>query len=232
VKVEIWSDIVCPWCAIGKRRFEAALARFDHRDEVEVRWRSFELDPAAPSLRAEPLAEHLAAKYGVELAQAEAMQAQMTATAEAEGLSFRFDIARAGNTFDAHRLLHLAADHGLQDTLKERLLSAYLGEGEPVGDRATLARLAAEAGLDRDDAAAVLGGDAYADAVRADEADGRALGISGVPFFVIERTYGVSGAQSPDVLVSALDRAWADRHPLTVVAGAGGGDCADGACTT
>ena len=229
VKVEIWSDVVCPWCAIGKARFEAALERFEHRDDVEVVWRSFELDPTAPRELREPLAEHLAAKYGVSVAEAVGMQDRMTSVAAAEGLTFRFDIARSGNTFDAHRLLHLAAEQGRQHELKERLLQAYLAEGEAIGDPDALVRLAAEAGLDKDEAADVLAGVRYADAVRADEAQARAYGISGVPFFVIDGAYGVSGAQPPEALLEVLNTAWAATHPLTTVGGAGH-SCTDESC--
>ncbi len=232
MKVEIWSDVVCPWCAIGKRRFEQALARFDHRDEVEVRWRSFELDPSAPREREGDLAEHLAAKYGVTRERAEAMHRQMTETAAVDGWDFHFERARGGNTFDAHRLLHLAAARGLQDALKERLFTAYLTDGEPIGDPDTLVRLAAQVGLDAYEARAVLSSDRYADEVRADERQAGAFGISGVPFFVIDRTYGVSGAQPADALLEALETAWAAAHPLQVLTPAGGaGDaCADGSC--
>jgi predicted DsbA family dithiol-disulfide isomerase len=204
--VEIWSDVVCPWCYIGKRRFEAALARFGR--PVDVRWRSFRLDPDAPPEQDIPLAEHLAAKYGVSRADGEAMLERVAATAAHEGLEYRFDRARRGSTFDAHRLLHLAADRGVQDAVKERLLAAYFTEGEPIGDAGTLARLGAEAGLDRDEASSVLAGDAYADAVRRDEADARALGITGVPFFVADRAFGASGAQPPEMLLGMLERAW------------------------
>ena len=237
MKVDIWSDIVCPWCYIGKRRFEAALERFAHRDEVEVTWRAFELDPTAPAERDESHEEHLAAKYGMTREQAGVMIRQMTGRAAEEGLDFRFDLARAGNTFDAHRLLHLAAERGLQDTVKERLMRAYFTEGEPVGDRETLIRLAADAGLDAAEARTVLEGDAYAEDVRTEQSTARSLGISGVPFFVIDRTYGVSGAQPAEVLLEVLEKAWAQAHPLTMVGShAGGADhrhggaCADGSC--
>jgi predicted DsbA family dithiol-disulfide isomerase len=233
VKVEIWSDVVCPWCYIGKRRFEAALERFEHRDDVEVVWRSFELDPSAPTQRAGALDEHLAAKYAMTLDDARAMQAQMTQAAADEGLIFRFDRARSGNTLDAHRLIHLAAERGVQDAVKERLLLAYFSEGAPVSDRDTLLRLAVEAGMDADDVRGVLASDAYVDAVRADEREAAALGIRGVPFFVIERTYGVSGAQPGDVLLEVLAKAWADAHSLTTVGGRSpsAGACDDGSCT-
>jgi hypothetical protein len=140
VKVEIWSDVVCPWCYVGKRRFEAALARFPHRDEVEVVWRAFELDPAAPAERTGDYTARLAEKYGVEHAQAAAMVDGMTRAAAADGLRFRFDIARTGNTFDAHRVVHLALDRGRQDAVKERFFRGYLTEGEPIGDRPTASR--------------------------------------------------------------------------------------------
>ena len=218
MNVEIWSDISCPWCAVGKRRFERALAEFEHRDEVTVTFRSFELDPDAPAAREGSTAEHLAAKYGTSLEQAEAMNANMTRTAAEEGLEFRFDLARGGNTFDAHRLLHLAAAHGRQQELKERLMRAYLGEGELMSDHAALTRLALEAGLPEDEVRDTLATDRFADAVREDEATARGLGISAVPFFVIDRRFGLAGAQPPEVLGEGLRRAWEARTPLSVVA--------------
>lgn len=227
MRVEIWSDVVCPWCAIGKRRFEAALAAFEHRDDVEVRWRSFELDPTAPRSVPGGATGRLADKYGVSLEQARAMQQRVTDAAAGEGLRLRYDIAKPGNTVDAHRLLHLAAARGVQGAVKERLLLAYFTGGEPIADRDVLVRLAGEAGLDPGEAAAVLGSDAYAAEVRADEAEARALGIQGVPFFVLDRKYGVSGAQPTPVLLEVLRKAWAEAHPLTMVAG---GDT-DTACT-
>jgi predicted DsbA family dithiol-disulfide isomerase len=235
--IEIWSDVVCPWCYIGKRRFEQALAGFPHREQIEVRWRSFELDPSAPAERTGGYAQNLAAKYGTPLAGAQEMLDTMTATAAREGLAFDFGRARPGSTFDAHRLLHLAAERGLQDELKERLLQATFSEGEPVGDTGTLVRLAAEVGLDAAEARKVLAGDRYADAVRGDEQQARAYGISGVPFFVVDGRYGVSGAQPAEALGQVLAQAWAERSPLQMVA-AGGADgaggeaaaCDDGTC--
>ncbi len=219
LKVEIWSDVVCPWCYIGKRRFEAALARFAHRDDVDLVWRSFELDEAAPPSPAEPAtyAERLAVKYGSSLAQAQTMIDTMTSTAATEGLDFRFDLARPGNTFDAHRLLHLALEHGRQDQLKERLDRATFTEGSPASDHTALRALAIGVGLPAVDVDAVLASDRYADAVRADEAQARAYGISGVPFFAVDGRYGISGAQPADVVLQVLDQAWAERAPLTLV---------------
>jgi predicted DsbA family dithiol-disulfide isomerase len=227
MKVEIWSDVVCPWCYIGKRRFESALAGFEHRDQVQVVWRSFELDQTAPRVRDGDQAARLAAKYGMSRDEAVAAQARLTELAATEGLGFRFDIARSGNTFDAHRLLHLAAERGVQDQVKERLLAAYLVEGEAIGDPDTLVGLVAEAGIDAGEARTVVEGTAYADEVRADELEASAIGIGGVPFFVVDGKFAVSGAQPAEVLADVLRRAWAKAHPLVMVEGAPG---AGGAC--
>jgi predicted DsbA family dithiol-disulfide isomerase len=218
MNVEIWSDVVCPWCYIGKRRFERAVASFGHPGEVTVTYRSFELDPDAPAQRTGTHAEHLARKYGMTIAQAEQASQQMTQRAAADGLEFRFDLIRGGNTFDAHRLLHLAKDHGLQPQMKERLLRATFTEGLPIADKPALVRLATEAGLPAAQVQAVLDGDAYADAVRADEQRAARYGISGVPFFVADGKYAVSGAQPPEVLLQLLRRAYDERSQLTPVA--------------
>jgi predicted DsbA family dithiol-disulfide isomerase len=230
LKVEIWSDVVCPWCYIGKRRFEAALARFAHRAEVDVVWRSFELDPTAPALRDVDNAERLAAKYGMTRQQAVDSQVRLTQTAAAEGLTFRFDVSKSGNTFNAHRLLHLAGERGLQDEVKERLMQAYFSEAEPIGDVEALVRLVAEVGISSAEARAVLSSEAYSEEVRAEEREAAELGINGVPFFVIDRRYGVSGAQSADILLQALEQAWADSHPGLVLTPVGVG-ASDAACT-
>ena len=216
--VEIWSDIACPWCYVGKRRFEAALAGFEHRDDVRVTWRSFELDPAAPAERPVDGATHLAEKYGMSVEQARATQAQMTGVAASVGLEFRFDRARGGATFDAHRLVHLAAAHGVQDAMKERLMRAYLTEGELMSDHAALERLAGEVGLDGDEARELLAGDRYAAEVRADEQTAAALGISAVPFFVVDRALGAAGAQPPATLAVLLRQGWDARPAVPVVA--------------
>ncbi len=217
--VEIWSDIACPWCYVGKRRFEAALSAFEHRDEVRVTWRSFELDPSAPPAREGDGATHLARKYGTSREQALAMHERMTATAAEDGLDFRFDLARGGNTFDAHRLVHLAEAHGMQDAIKERLMRAYLTEGELMSDHATLERLATEVGLPADEVRDMLATDRFAADVRGDEQTATSFGISAVPFFVVDRQIGAAGAQPPEVLGELLRRAWADRPAIPVVAG-------------
>jgi predicted DsbA family dithiol-disulfide isomerase len=217
MQVEIWSDVVCPWCYVGKRRFEQALARFPHADDVEVIYRSFELDPGAARSRTGTHDEHLARKYGLTVERARELNQQMTATAAAEGLEFRFDRMRGGNTFDAHRLLHLALERGVQLDLKERLLRATFTDGRPVADHDALARVAVDAGLDEGEVRQVLASDGYADAVRADEQQAAAYGITGVPFFVVDGKYGVSGAQPADLLLQVLERAYDDNRPLTIV---------------
>ena len=232
MKVEIWSDVVCPWCYVGKRQFEAALTKFDHADQVSVEWRSFELDTNAPRVDDVPMKQILQRKYGMTEEQADQANRRMTDLAAGLGLEYHLDRVQRGNTFDAHRLIHLAAEHGGGDAMKERLLAAYFTEGRPVGDIDTLAQLAAEVGLDAGEVAATLHSDRYAADVRDDEAMASALGASGVPFFVIDGTYGVSGAQGADVILQAMERAWAESHPVMVVAG-GSDDqaaCADGSC--
>jgi predicted DsbA family dithiol-disulfide isomerase len=216
MKVEIFSDVVCPWCAVGKRRFEAALARFEHAGDVDVVWRAFELDPHAPARRGGDDAERLAAKYGMTRAQAVAARERLTATAAAEGLDFHLDRSQPGNTFDAHRLLHHAGGvgAGLQDALAERLFASYFTEGATIGEPATLVRLATEVGLDPRECADILAGDRYADAVRADERDALELGVTGVPFFVVDGTFAIAGAQDADTILGVLRRAWAKAHPL------------------
>jgi predicted DsbA family dithiol-disulfide isomerase len=226
MQVEIWSDVVCPWCYIGKRRFEAALARFAHADEVAVVWRSFELDSAAPRRPLGTLDEMLARKYGVTAAQAATMNARVTTEAAGEGLAYRLDLAQPGNTFDAHRLLHLAADRGMQGALKERLMAGYFTEGLAVGDSDALVPIAVEAGLDEHEVRDVLAGDAYAEAVRDDERRAAGFGIRGVPFVVVDEHYGVSGAQPPDAFLKVLEQAWTASRPLTMV----GGSAEAGAC--
>ncbi len=207
MQVEIWSDIVCPWCYIGKRRFEAALAAFDGREDVSVRFRSFELAPERPSTVGESLEQMLASKYGVSLEQAAAMNARVSTIAAAEGLDYRLERARPGNTLDAHRVTHLAREAGLQDAVVEQFHAGYFTEGAAIGDHDELVRLAAGAGMDAEVVRETLLSGRFTDDVRADELLARQLGISGVPFFVVDRRYGVSGAQGADVLLGVLERA-------------------------
>jgi predicted DsbA family dithiol-disulfide isomerase len=215
MRVEIWSDVACPWCYIGKRRFETALAAFEHRDEVEVRWRSFELDPGAPAAREGDRVERLARKYGTSRAQAEAMQEHITHVAAEDGVELRFDLVRDGNTFDAHRVAQLAAAHGLADAMNERLFRARFGEGELISDRDVLERLALEVGLPESEVRELLAGDGYGAEVRSDESIAASLGISAVPFYVVDRSMGASGAQPPEVFAQLLERGWAARSPVS-----------------
>jgi predicted DsbA family dithiol-disulfide isomerase len=210
MQVEIWADIVCPWCYLGKRRFEQALAGFGHRDDVDVVYRSFELDPSAPADSTVPTVQLLASKYGMTPEQAEDTQRQMEERAAADGLTFRMDNLRSGNTRDAHRLLQLAKADGRQAELVEALHRAYFTEQESVFDHASLARIAVGAGLDPGDVDKVLTTDQFADEVTEDETTASSLGATGVPFFVIDRKYGISGAQPAETIARALQHAWDD----------------------
>jgi predicted DsbA family dithiol-disulfide isomerase len=209
LRVDVWSDIVCPWCAIGKHRLDRALASFPHHKDVEVVWRAFELDPSAPRIREGDQASHLAKKYGRTKAEAEAMIQRVSDVAAADGLAFDLLHAKSGNTFDGHRLLHLAAERGVQGAVKGRFFRGYMAEGLAIGDHDVLVNLAAEAGLDAEEARATLASDRYASEVRDEESAARAIGITGVPFFVFGGRLAVSGAQPAEVLSRALEEAWA-----------------------
>jgi predicted DsbA family dithiol-disulfide isomerase len=242
LRVDIWSDVICPWCAIGKANLDRALERFDGADRVEIVWHSFELDPNAPAAlagdHAEQLArkygmpveqarksidrhavlagdhaEQLARKYGMPVEQARKSIDRVVTTARGVGLDFRYDRIRPGNTFDAHRVIHLAAERGLQTQVKERMFHGYFTEGAAIGLPEEVERLAVDAGLDAEEVAEVLESDAYAAEVRADEADAHQLGATGVPFFVFDGRYAVGGAQPPDVLLEVLQRCWRERTP-------------------
>lgn len=214
MKVEIWSDVACPWCYIGKRRFESALTQFEHRDQIEITWRSYQLDPDAPRTSEKNLNEILAEKHGMSIARAVALNNQMTGLAAQEGLEYHFELTRYGNTFDAHRLIHLAATHHLQGEMEERLFHAYFTEGAALGETETLMKLAVEIGIDADEARSGLTSETYANEVRADTQRARRLGIGGVPFFAIDEKYGISGAQPSEVIREALLEAWTESHPL------------------
>ncbi|MCP8969623.1 DsbA family oxidoreductase [Ectobacillus ponti] len=228
MKIEIWSDFACPFCYIGKRRLEGALQAFPQRDKVEVVYRSFELDPSMARDVGMDMYEILANKYGGGREQAKGMCDNMAEQAKTVGLDFRFDTLIPTNTFDAHRLSHLAAAHGKMGEMTERLLHAYFTESKHLGDHAVLADLAAEAGLDREEAVAVLAGDAYSDEVHADEDFGQQLGIRGVPFFVFNQKYAVSGAQPTEVFAEVLQKVWQEEQPLQVLSE--GAVCTDDSC--
>lgn len=232
--LDIWSDLACPWCFVGKRRLEAAIARFEHAGAVTIRWRSFELDPRAPRVADAGVSyvERLARKYRASVPHAQAMIDRMVEMAREDGIEMRFDRIRPGNTFDAHRLVHLGHARGIQDAVKERLLRAYLCEGEPIGDPDALARLAADAGLDAAEAREVLASDRFGDEVRADERAAHELEITGVPFFLLAGRFGVPGAQPADTMLAVLRKAWQltakDREDVEVIAD--GAACGPAGC--
>ncbi|MFI1508468.1 DsbA family oxidoreductase [Streptomyces sp. NPDC020597] len=233
MRVEIWSDIACPWCYVGKARFEKALKAFPHRDQVEVIHRSFELDPGRAKDDVQPVLAMLGKKYGMSQAQAQAGEENLGAQAAAEGLAYRTRDRDHGNTFDMHRLLHFAKEQGRQDELIQILYRANFAEERSVfteGDE-RLVELAVEAGLDAEAARAVLADRAaYADEVRADEREAAELGANGVPFFVLDRAYGVSGAQPAEVFAQALTRAWESRSPLKLIEDDGAQACGPDGC--
>jgi predicted DsbA family dithiol-disulfide isomerase len=209
MQVEIWSDLVCPWCYLGKRRLEQALEQFPHRDRIDIVWRSFELEPDSPA-DPQDLTSRLVSRYGMSAEEAAERNAHMIGLAAQAGLTFRLDIAKHGNTFAAHRVLHAARAAGLESEAKERLLRGYFSEGRAISDPDTLVELAADVGVD---GRAALADESFASEVRADEREAVELGITGVPFFVLGRRYAVSGAQPAEVMLEALGQAWADTMP-------------------
>lgn len=208
IEVDVWSDVVCPWCYLGKRRFESALAGFPHREVVRTRWRSFELDPATPARSDVLVPDMLKAKMGLTDAQVEQSLGHITALAAAEGLSYRLTRARPVNTFDLHRLAHLADEHDAGDAVRENLMRAYTSEAADLSDRDVLTGLATAAGVPAAETGELLSGTGFADEVREDEALAQRMGIRGVPAFVFAGRYLVSGAQPVEVFASALTRAW------------------------
>ena len=212
MQIEIWSDVVCPWCYVGKRRFERALQDFPHRDQVRVTHRSFQLDPAKPRGETSSRRSMLMSKYHRSVAEVLEMDRKMEALAAAEGLEYHLtDANLTGNTFDAHRLVHLAATHGLQDAMLERLYRAYFTEQRSLFDRESLVALGSDTGVDANDARQALENGAFADAVANDLNDAKSFGVTGVPFFVVDRRYAVSGAQPAEVFGQLLARAWEER---------------------
>ena len=234
MKIEIWSDIACPFCYIGKRKFEQALEGFAHKDDVQVAWRSFQLDPDMDNVPGKSIHEVLAAKKGISVAQAKSMGSQVSEIASAVGLTFNMDKTVPANTFDAHRLTHLAAKYDLEDAAEERLFRAYFTEGKNIQDRETLVQLGVEIGLDEQDVRNTLGSDNYAYEVRTEGYEAQQIGVRGVPFFVIDRKYAVSGAQPSEVFLQALQKArteWEKEHEAASLVAAEGAACSiDGNC--
>lgn len=229
MKIDIWSDVACPFCYIGKRHLEAALEQFPHKKDVQVTWHNFELDPNAPKDNKEDQYALLARKYGMSREQAIENTERVAASGTAAGLAFDFDKVIPTNTFDAHRLIQFAAQNGKQDEMEERLFAAYFMEGKHLNNKETLLAIAADLGLD---ATAVLNSDAYTNEVRKDEAEAQALGIRGVPFFVFDRKYAVSGAQPVTAFTQTLQKVWEEANPAELVqTGDKGAACDDGSCT-
>ncbi len=229
MKVEIWSDIVCPFCYIGKRKFEKALETFGNKVQVEIVWKSFQLDPSTKPNPGKSVIESLAEKKGLTLDQSRQMHTQVTAMAKEVGLDYKMDKAIIANTFDAHRLSHLAAVKGLQDRVEERLFAAYFTEGKNIGSKDVLVELAEEVGLDAKEVAAALESDAYATNVQADIAEAQQVGVRGVPFFVFDNKYAVSGAQPSEVFGQILSKVW-EENAAADSSTAGGVCTPDGVC--
>jgi predicted DsbA family dithiol-disulfide isomerase len=217
MQVEIWSDVKCPWCLVGKRRFEKALADFPHRDQVEVIWKSFQLDPGLPEHYDGTEQQYLAERKGIAPEQVRQMWDHIAAQGAGEGITFDFDAVVVGNSFTAHRFLHLAKSRGLGIEAKEALMMAHFEQGKDTGSTEFLVSLGSSLGMDPEEIRGVLASDAFAEDVKRDIAEAAALGVSGVPFFVLDRKYGVSGAQPAEVFTEALNQAWRESNPLTVV---------------
>jgi predicted DsbA family dithiol-disulfide isomerase len=207
VRIEIWSDVVCPWCYIGKRNLDAALDGFDHRDDTEVVFRSFQLDPSAPA-QPTPAVDYLSQRYGGGREQALSMMRQVTTVAAQAGLDYHLEDSLTGQTLDAHRILHLASEFDAQPAMVERIFAGHFSEKRSVFDHESLVELGVEAGVPADRVREVLAGSQYHDAVAQDIAQAQVYGITAVPFFVFDQTYGVSGAQPPEVMAGVLNKAW------------------------
>jgi len=231
MKVDIWSDIMCPFCYIGKRKLEKALTQFADRDSIDISWHSFQLDPSMQPQPGRNLYEYLAERKGQTLEWSINVHGQLAETAKADGLTYNFDKAVIANSFDAHRLIQLAKKHKLDDAAEERLFKAYFTDGENMGDHDTLMKIGAEIGLPGDLVKEMLDGDAFAEDVHSDIEQAEALGIKGVPFFVIDNKYGISGAQPSSVFLDGLQHAWNEYEQALATTGTGSGVCTtDGDC--
>ncbi|MBG6217902.1 putative DsbA family dithiol-disulfide isomerase [Arthrobacter sp. CAN_A6] len=230
--IEIFSDVKCPWCFVGKRRFEKALAAFPHRDQVNVTWRSFQLDPSLPDHYEGTEQQYLAERKGIPAEQVRQMWDNLVTQAAGEGLDFRFDDVVVGNSFTAHRFLHLAKAHGFGAEAKEAVLSAHFEHGKDTSDVDVLVPLGTSIGLAENEIRSTIGSDRFADDVRQDIEEARSLGVSGVPFFVIDRKYGISGAQPTEAFADALASYWKETNPLTMVAASSDGEaCGPDGCS-
>lgn len=234
MKVEIWSDVMCPFCYIGKRRFEAALEKFPDKEDIEIQWRSFQLAPELKTDVTKGVHEYLAEKKGWSLDYSEDVHNKMTATAKEAGLEYNFDKAIVANSFNAHRLSHLAAKYNLQDAAEERLFAAYFTEGKNIDDNETLIQLGKDIGLPGAEITNMLDSNSYADEVRNDIYLAQQVGVQGVPFFVLDNKYAVSGAQATETFAGALAKAWEEsdnrRKPVSLNSSANDSCSVDGNC--
>jgi predicted DsbA family dithiol-disulfide isomerase len=233
LKIQIWSDIMCPYCYIGKRRIEGALAEFPHAANVEIEWKSFQLDASFIASEADNMVEHLAEKYRKDKAWAQEMMDSMTQNAKNSGLDFHFEKAIMANSFNAHRLLHLAKKHNKSNELEELLFKAYLTDGKNINNLDTLSELGIEAGLDKNEIETVLHSDAYAEAVKQDIEMAQNVGVQGVPFFVFDNKYAVSGAQHVETFVKTLEKVWEEgdfKPTVTLIETNDGSSCGIDGC--
>ncbi|MBM7692103.1 protein disulfide-isomerase [Peribacillus deserti] len=236
MKIEVWSDFVCPFCYIGKRRLEEALAQFPNKDKVEVEFKSFELDPNAEKFAGKNIHQALAEKYGMTIEQARNANEGVGQQAASVGLAFNFDDMKPTNTFDAHRLAKFAKTQGKEAQITEKLLYAYFTESKDLGNLEVLADLASSAGLDRHETMQVLEDkNAYSNDVRIDEAIAQQYGVTGVPFFVINQKYAISGAQPIETFVNAIQKVWLEENPAPKLQDLSGNSslkasCTDGSC--
>jgi predicted DsbA family dithiol-disulfide isomerase len=212
LKIQIWSDVMCPFCYIGKRKIEEALNQFENKNSVAIEWKSFQLDPSFVATPNESIINHLAEKYRKDTDWAQTMVDNMTENAKRSGLDFHFEKAILANSLNAHRLLHLAKKYNLSNELEELLFKAYLTDGKNVNDLNTLESLGLEIGLDKEAIDHVLHSDVYANEVRKDQEEAQAIGVTGVPFFVFDNKYAVSGAQATDVFLKTLEKSWEEGN--------------------
>ncbi|MEH7012308.1 DsbA family oxidoreductase [Neobacillus niacini] len=236
MKIEVWSDFVCPFCYIGKARLEEALSQFPHRDSVEVEFKSFELDPNSPPYSGKSIHESLASKYGMSIEQAKQMNQNVGQQAATVGLTFNFDNMKPTNTFNAHRLAKFAKTQGKEAAITEKLLYAYFTDSKNVGDLETLADIAVASGLNREESLKVLQDEkAYANDVRIDQSIAQQYQITGVPFFIVNQKYAISGAQPTSTFAGALQKVWEEENPAPVLqdlstVSAEDASCVDGNC--
>lgn len=237
MRIEVWSDVVCPFCYVGKRELASALGDFEYADQVEVVWKAFELDAAAPAEGADAT-EHLMTKYGISAEQVAAQNDQLAARAQEVGLQFNWQASKSANTLDAHRLIKLAETAGLADEATDKVMSAFFTDGELVSDHQVLTRIGSEIGLDEARVREMLAGVEFTEQVRADQQEAAGYGISGVPFFLFDGQWAVTGAQSAELFGQALEQVWQETHKPRLItlgeefatAGAGGGGCGCGGC--